>query len=1086
MLPGVSIVALNTDQGLKRETETDRSGSFSIPLLQPGNYVVSAEKNGFAILEVTDLILHVGDARTLQLVLPIARVRIQIRVNDRTGGVEAVNPTLGQVVTGDVIRNAPLDGRNVLDLAILQPGVLPVNSDALSQTGFTVGGNRTDSVSFLLDGAHNNDLLGNSIAFNPNPDTIAEFRVLTSNYTADFGRDGGGIITLATKSGTNIMHGTIYDYLRNEALNANSFSSKNAGLRRPILKRNQFGGSLGGPLEIPGLLHGKNRAFFFVNYQGERQAEEIPPPSGTTFTPAELQGDFHKDQNVVDFLKANSSYAADPLNPQNGIVRIDPIAQNYIRAGLIQTTANGKITAPGRRELNSHQLTAKFDFDFTTKDKLSVTFGGDRARIVDPFDFANIGGYATWSKPEDRFINSSFTHIFSPQLIDELRLTAHRSSTDRGHPLTHLSTPGELGVAVTPDLATGPVVLQFSGSNLGVGFSNQGPTLFADNTFSFANTLTWAHGGHTWKLGGGSAAFQNNTSFAFFVNGQFSFAAGGLLPSNIHPDGFGTSNSLANFLLGLPSQYDQGPNAHSNIRSKATHAFLEDEWRVNPRLTLTLGLRYEYSRPKRDTAGRSYSIVPGQRSRIFLNAPVGLVFPGDPGAPDGANFPDKNDFAPRFGFAWDLSGQGKTSLRGGFGVFHNILKADDNLQFNGQPPFYSTAGIPFFTPDTLPTAPLEYLTKPFSSTGTTNPFPSKPPDRNVDFSSNGAGFLPIGAFASVFVVDPHLRTPYIYQYNLSLQHDIGANTLLELNYVGSSARKLTSLVQVNPFVLGTPNRTLNTYAGNDSNSFAEILEYANVSSAQFSSLEASLRKEISHNRWFGDSYFTLAYTWSHNIDNSSGSSLADNRNTEVPAYNHNLFRASSDFDLRHRIVFSGGWKLPVTELWPTAPKRLARGWRVFPIVRWRTGFPLDVFANLPNAGDFTNPGPSGAGDFELIRANLVLPVRLLDPRKTSDHAWFSTTSFDQPTDTPPVPTYGTLPRNFFRGPGGIRADIALAKETSLWRESSKMEFRADFFNIFNHTNFGDPGTDINDQSHFGKISIAANPRIIQLSLRLSF
>ena len=263
VLPGVSIVALNTDQGLKRETETDRSGSFSIPLLQPGSYVVSAEKNGFAILEVTDLILHVGDARMLQLVLPIARVRIQIRVNDRTGGVETVNPTLGQVVTGDVIRNAPLDGRNVLDLAILQPGVLPVNSDALSQTGFTVGGNRTDSVSFLLDGAHNNDLLGNSITFNPNPDTIAEFRVLTSNYTADFGRDGGGIITLATKSGTNILHGTMYDYLRNEALNANSFSNKNAGLRRPILKRNQFGGSLGGPLEIPGLLHGKNRAFFF-------------------------------------------------------------------------------------------------------------------------------------------------------------------------------------------------------------------------------------------------------------------------------------------------------------------------------------------------------------------------------------------------------------------------------------------------------------------------------------------------------------------------------------------------------------------------------------------------------------------------------------------------------------------------------------------------------------------------------------------------------------------------------------------------------------------------------------------------------
>ncbi len=1074
----MSIVALNTDQGLKRETETDRSGSFSIPLLQPGNYVVSAEKNGFAILEVTDLVLHVGDARTLQLVLPVAKVRIQIHVNDGTGNVETVSPTLGQVVTGDVIRNAPLDGRDVLGLAVLQPGVLPVNSDAAGVTGFSVAGNREDSVTFLLDGAHNNDLLSNSVTFNPNPDTIAEFRVLTSNYTADFGRNGGGIITVATRSGTSSFHGAAYDYLRNEALDANTFFNKNKSLGRPILRRNQFGGSLGGPLTIPGILRGKDQAFFFVGYQGERQAEEIPPFPGATFTPAELRGDFHQNSDVTSFLENNPSFAVG--DPSNGIINIDPVAQNYIKAGLIPTTSGGQITALGRREVEPHELTGKFDFEFSAKDKLSLTLGGDQARILVPFDFANVSGFATWSKPADKFVNSSFTHIFSPTLINELRLTAHRSMSDRGHPRTHLPTPGKLGIAVTPDLATGPTTLQFA-SGLGVGFSNQGPTSFADNTFSFADTLTWAHARHTWKMGGGVAAYQNNTSFAFFVDGLFVF-----VPRDPTKNEFGTPNDLANFLLGIPAQYVQGPNAHSNIRNKAAHAFVQDEWRVNQRLVLTLGLRYEYSTPKRDTEGRSYSIVPGVRSRVFPNAPVGMVFPGDPGAPEGANFPDRNDFAPRLGFAWDLTGKGRTSLRGGFGVFHNILKADDNLQFNGQPPFYSTAGILFPTAAPRSGAPLNYLSQPFLSTGTTNPFPSKSPAHNIDFSDAGAGFLPIGASGSVFVVDPHLRTPYVYQYNLSLQHDLGANTVLELNYVGSSSRKLTSLVQVNPFILGTENRVLNAYPGNDSNSFAEILEYANVSSANFNSLEASLRKQISHNRWFGDSYFTLAYTWSHNLDNASGSGLQDNRNTEVPFYSHNFFRASSDFDLRHRVVFSGGWTLPIAELRPAAPKRLTQGWRVFPIVRWRTGFPLDVFANLPaqQAGDFTVPGPSGAGDLELVRADLVA-LRLKDPRKDPQHLWFDPASFKQPSETPPTLAYGSLPRNFFRGPGSIRTDMAVAKETPMWGERSKMELRADFFNIFNHTNFGDPDTNINN-STFGQVRFAGDPRIIQLSLRLSF
>jgi hypothetical protein len=1103
VLPGVSIIALNVDQGLKREAWTDPTGSFSIPLLQPGNYVVSAEKSGFAILEVTELLLHVGDARTLLLVLPVAKVRVQIRVNDRTGGVETVNPTLGQVVTGDVIRDAPLDGRNVLDLALLQPGVLPINADAAQITRLSITGSREDSVTFLLDGSHNNDLLNNSVTYAPNPDTIAEFRVLTSNYTADFGRNGGGIVTLATKSGTNAFHGTAFDFLRNEALNANTFFNKNNGQPRPVLKRNQFGWTLGGPLGLPFLQQGERRAFFFLGYQGTRQIRDVSS-SGTTFTPGELQGDFSQAQNsddVVLFLAANPFFIPPGKMATDAIIdpaKFNSVARNYIQAGLISTSPTGLVVAPGREQRDRDELTGKFDLELNSKDRVSFTLGGSHGRVVDPFPFASVPGFPTESKFDLGFASGSYVRTFSPTLLNELRLGAQRALSNNENPQTHLPSPQDLGTEIAPDRPTGPPELSFD-SGLAVGFSEQGPSLLADNTFSIGDTLTWVRSRHTWKLGAGISSFQNNTAFAFLVDGLYSFTNSGTGTVT-------TGNDLANFLVGLPTLYQQGPNAHSNVRTKATNVFFSDEWHARSNLVLTLGLRYEYSSPKTDTAGRSFSLVPGQRSRVFTNAPVGLVFPGDPGVPRGANFPDRNDFAPRVGFAWDISGKGKTSLRGGAGVFYNIVKADDNLQFNGQPPFYSASGIFFPDPSTPISAEVNYLAQPFTSTGMTNPFPSKPPSSNIDF--NAAGFLPFGASGIVYVVDPHLRTPYISQYSLSLQHELGSNTVLDLSYAGTSSRKLTTLVDANPFRLGTYDRVLNTFSGNSSCStdpndprqcsFAQILEYANVSRAQFHSLEVSLRKEVSHNRWFGDSYFTLAYTYSHNIDNASGSSLNDNRNTVVPAYNHNLFRASSDFDLRHRIVFSGGWKLPLGEVWPSAPKRLTQGWRVFPLVSWRTGFPIDVFANLSSGDNFASPGPSAAGDTFLVHANLVAPLRLLDPRQLQNvdgvtgHFLFDPASFGTtfPTDAqavsnPGLRTYGSLPRNFFRGTGNVRADMAIAKDTVLLEERLNGEFRADFFNLFNHTNFADPNSNIHS-ANFGQTLFAADPRIIQLSMRLTF
>ena len=1136
VVTGVNITLLNLDQGLKREASTNEDGYFTLPLLQPGRYLVTAQKDGFAVAEIKDVMLHVGDVRGLNIELQVAAAPVQVEVTSQPQQVETVSPSLAQVVTGDVIRNAPLNGRDVRDLAFLQPGVTPVDTDSNAPGSFNIAGNRSDSVTYLLDGGLNNDLIDNHAMFTPNPDTIAEYRILTSNYPAEYGRNSGGVITMATQSGSNKLHGSVFDFFRNDALNANSYFNKVTGLPRAVLKRNQFGGTLGGPLSISHVVNGTDRYFFFVGYQGQRQVQALSKHNVSVFTPAELNGDFSQtgrdldgnpipDPGVRCFLSGLPTPSLDPCVDQNNNpliahtffqpdpalaaqaiidpTRINSVARNYINAALIPSAPTGELSSQGHLSLDRDELTSKFDFDFNSKNKLAVTLGWDRVSQVTPFDFADVPGFPDSSEFHDYFATFSYTHIFSLNLLNDLRFTAARSSNIAENPAVKLPTPAQLGIGITPDLATGPTSLVFFDAGLQVGFSFLGPQKFADNTFGYSDTLSWIHGKHSFKFGGGLSAYQSNTFFAFNVDGQFLYFGQG---------GIGSQNSFADFLLGLPLQYTQSAAAPSNIRTKFYDGFVTDEWHVRKNLVLSLGLRYEYSTPKRDTMGRTFSIIPGQKSSVFVNAPLGMVFPGDAGAPEGVNFPDRNDWAPRIGFSWDPKGKGKSSLRGAFGVFYDILKAEDNLQFNGKPPFFASAGFAFAPLAGDPTAEVNYMTQPFVAAGAQNPFPSRPPPNNLDFAASG--YLPIGA-SGLFVVDPHLRTPYTYQYHLTYQRELMHDAVFQASYVGASSHGLTALVDANPFVLGTFDRVLNLAPGNStctgadpsSCSFANIYEFTNATTSSYNGMLLDLDKQLSGDGPFGKSYFSLAYTYSHDIDSSSG---FRNRNSVLPSYHPGLFRASADMDVRHRIVFSGGWELPFDRAWQGGPKRLTQGWHVFPIVSWRTGFPLDVFANLPSAFDYTSPGPSGAGDPGLVHANLVGPVRTFDPHHiqtlggATGNFWFDPTSFSnqqcfdsscQPGPTafpddsqavadPTVRTYGTLPRNYFRGPGQVNLDLAFSKSTRI-AERLQVEFRGDFFNLLNHAEFFDPNTNINDPN-FGKVQFTYQPRIIQLSLRFSF
>ncbi len=1045
VVPGAEVVITSTDTAQQHAQRADSRGEFSFQELFVGEYRVEVRSPGFATWVDARVHLDVGNQSQIAVQLAPASAQQTIEVSAEAARLQTNEIAQGAVVSEREIANLPLNGRNFAQLGMLQPGVRPVSASLAVQGGFRragqnyeVNGQRPESNNFLVDGMRDINRMDAGYAFRPPADSIAEFRILTATAPAEFGGTNGGITTIVTRSGSNTFHGTLYDFFRNDVLDANNYFAP----KKEALKQNQFGGTAGGPI-----VH--NHAYFFAYYEGLRNIQDIT--HGVVVpTTAERSGDFSADAPIL--LNASRTPSGN-----NFAGKISPITARYLQFFPIPNTAENPHlaqTTNGSR-YTTDQGGGKADWLLRSADVLSARYTYSTLFNFNPYSElgADVPGFPVGNYTNTHLGGLTETHTFSAKTV----LTANVSFF-QNHILLDKRFSGfspqafGFGYAATRAEATGaPLIMTEGYSNVGDPIIN--PRDSTQNDYAVSGNLAHTQGKHVTSYGGQFRRTQVNGYQANFASGAFTFTVQGY-----------TNNSMANFLLGRPDIFTQaGGDFTRDLRGWELGAYAQDEYRVSPRLTLNYGARYEITTPFRDIHNRMMAFAPGLQSTVYPNAPTGLLFPGDAGVPDTITPTFKADWAPRVGFAWDTRGNGRTVLRSAYGIFY-----DELLNGVGMPFRATSSALPNTVVRTL-TGAINYVS-PLATVA--NPF------------TPGQFALP----ASTFTLDRHLLPPYTQDWNLTIDQSLGGQ-VLSVGYIGAKGTRLPRLVEANPAIY-QPGATLansgrrRLYSGCTLTTGTCKLGTAGLvegnANSNFNSAQVSLTR-----RGTPDLNYTLAYTFSKDLDDSSSLHMSGPApmlivgELDVPQNNLDLKSeyGRSLFDSRHRLVASVIYAIPFARNFTGFSRTLLDGWQFSALLALNSSTPFTVYDSANVSLQAPHPGVSGMfGDRPDVVGN---------PNKGAPHTvsqWVSRSAFQRLDPIVNAGQFGNEQRNSINGPAFGSLDASLNKSFSL-SEKTKVQFRAEAFNVTNHVNLILPVDDINSPV-FGQITEAQAPRILQFALKV--
>jgi hypothetical protein len=1058
-VPGAKVTIVNVDTAQTRETVSDQAGNYLITLIPPGKYNLSVEASGFRKTVRNDVVLEVNQRAKVDFAMQVGEVSETVEVTAAPPLLESQSSSIGTVISQRFVNELPLNGRNFVQLAIITPGV---NGVGFSTSGTIMSGTRPDdrrpgseifsngnregANNFMYDGIDNNERLTISIVLRPAVEAVREFKVQTNLFAADQGRNSGAQVDVITKSGTNEFHGSAFEFLRNSAMDARNFFNPK-GTTFPPFRFNQFGFSLGGPVLIPKLYNGKNKTFFFVDYEGYRRSS-VSSLVLTVPTTAMRGGDFSQSGLFPIYDPLTLANGARQQFAENKVPasRFDPITTKLINAYPLPV--NGNIVSNYLANLLQTQSwdqgDIRIDHQISSKDTFFSRYALQNTTTLAPPTFPNVT-LPGLSKPvglgnEDSFAGPSFSptqhavaswaRTFSPRLINEVRIGFNRFRLDYtlGDTAPGDALGNQFGIpnSNTHPLQLGLPIVSPSGY-AGIGQSRSLPIFRRENTFQYIDNVTFISGAHTLKAGIDVRRRQITEYQTNRGNGRFNFN-----PNFTNQPGVGrTGDSMASFLLGLPSLIEQDFTlAWVGFRGIETAWYVGDDWRVNRKLTLNLGLRWEYYSPYTEVANRMGNFDPGTAT---------ILIPGLDNVSPTANVSKYyGGWSPRFGFAYQVDS--KTVVRGGFGLFSNS---------NGN------GGALLRLQRTFPFGPINSTTPADTAPG---PYPTvsqgflPPPVLNVDLRKS-----PVG---SVVGIAGEFRNAYAEQFNLSVQRELPMEMVLKVAYTGNLGRRLGTTFNLNQAVPGTgainPRRPFFGVRP----ALADVTYAVSDGLSNYNALQMSVEKRMS--KGLG---LLFGYTYGHSIDDT-GTEFGGGTGTPQDARNRRADRGNSSFDIRHRATISYLYQLPFHPK-ARALDMVAGGWQTNGIMTLQTGLPFTpgLATNSLNTGTGSRPNRIGTG---------TLPNPTINK-------WFDPTAFTQ--NSPGL--YGNSGRNILFGPGRFNWDVSLFKDFPI-REEMKLQLRAEMFNVTNTPQFGQPNATIGSTAAGLITSTVGNPRQVQLALRFQF